>query len=133
MKVNGSETRTLGSNIFLDFCQPAYSRLSAYGVIFFDGLTDIFLISLPVPVIWKSRLPLKQRVMLAGLFSGGFMIVVFAILRCVYMLGVSSLNIDFLEITTKLIKNRPPPTAQPKWESSPSANPSSPSPSTTSP
>ncbi|KAJ0297656.1 hypothetical protein COL5a_004809 [Colletotrichum fioriniae] len=52
------------------------------------GITDFYLMAIPLPMVWKSHLPWRKKVTLMIMFSGGFLEMTFGILRCVSILTV---------------------------------------------
>ncbi|KAL8868865.1 MAG: hypothetical protein Q9174_004703 [Haloplaca sp. 1 TL-2023] len=69
-----------------DFCQPAISKLQVGVLISLNISTDFYLMSVPLPMIWGSRLSLKRKWVLSVMFSGGILVMVAGILRCVLIL-----------------------------------------------
>lgn len=60
-------------------------------------LTDLYLISIPVPMLWQSSLKPAKKFGLIILFSGGLFVVACAILRCALIVTVSHLaDISFV-------------------------------------
>lgn len=53
--------------------------------------TDLYLISIPLPMLWQSSLKPMKKLGLIGLFSGGIFIVVCALLRATFIVTVMSL------------------------------------------
>lgn len=53
-------------------------------------VTDFYLLSIPVPMLWQSSLKPAKKVGLIILFSGGLFVIICAILRCVLIVTVSS-------------------------------------------
>lgn len=51
--------------------------------------TDLYLISLPIPMLWSTSIKAWKKVGLCVLFSGGAIIIVFATVRCVLLSAVS--------------------------------------------
>lgn len=47
--------------------------------------TDLYLLSIPLPLLWGSRLQKWKKISLIFLFSGGTFIIVCATLRCVFI------------------------------------------------
>lgn len=90
-----------------DNCQPGFSRLQVSFIMAINTLTDLYLMAIPLPVstcrttiqqtqqltysqmIYRSRLPTRKKVSLLILFSGGFLVIAFGVLRCVSLLTVS--------------------------------------------
>ncbi|KAK0714381.1 hypothetical protein B0T21DRAFT_396382 [Apiosordaria backusii] len=70
-------------------CQPAISTLQTIVVMVLHLVTVLFLMAIPLPMVWKANLPLRKKLMLFIMFSGGFLEMAFSILRCtsILMLG----------------------------------------------
>ncbi|PYH94076.1 hypothetical protein BO71DRAFT_380321 [Aspergillus ellipticus CBS 707.79] len=64
-------------------CQPAVSHIDVYVTVTLNVVTDIYLISIPFPILFKARLPLREKIELIVLFSGGIFVMAAGILRCV--------------------------------------------------
>jgi len=71
-----------------DVCQPAVSNQIVWVYLSFNVATDLYLLSIPVPMLWQSSLKPMKKVGLIVLFSGGLFVVMCAILRCVYIVTV---------------------------------------------
>lgn len=95
-----------------DRCQPANSNVQLGTLLSLNISTDLYLMSIPLPVrtkmsihqmfrdmanrdqmIWKSRLSTRKKVILLCMFGGGFVVMVFGILRCTTILTVSVISI----------------------------------------
>ncbi|KAB5566909.1 hypothetical protein GE09DRAFT_1219166 [Coniochaeta sp. 2T2.1] len=70
-------------------CLPAISTLQTVVVMVLHIMTVLFLMAIPLPMIWKANMPLRRKLMLVVMFSGGFLEMAFSILRCtsILMLG----------------------------------------------
>ncbi|KAB5576354.1 hypothetical protein GE09DRAFT_936479, partial [Coniochaeta sp. 2T2.1] len=66
-----------------NFCQPAISRVDIFVTVVLNVVTDIYLLTIPIPMLWSSRLPLFKKAGLIVLFSGGIFVTMAGILRCV--------------------------------------------------
>lgn len=55
-------------------------------------LTDLYLMAIPVPMVWKSHLHWRKKVTLTMMFSGGFLQIAFGALRCASILLVRSIH-----------------------------------------
>jgi hypothetical protein len=64
-------------------CQPAVSRPIVWVCYAGNVLTDLYLMSIPLPMLWSAKLPTWKKSGLVVLFSGGIVIIVFATIRCV--------------------------------------------------
>ncbi|CAK7225147.1 hypothetical protein SCUCBS95973_005762 [Sporothrix curviconia] len=69
-----------------NFCQPAISRIDIFVTVVLNVLTDIYLLSIPLPMLWKANLPATRKIGLMVLFSGGIFVTMAGILRCVLIL-----------------------------------------------
>ncbi|OTB07666.1 hypothetical protein M426DRAFT_268103 [Hypoxylon sp. CI-4A] len=67
-------------------CMPAISGVQTIYVMVTNTLTDFYLMAIPLPVVWKSHLPWRKKLVLLVMFSGGFLEMTFGILRCVSIL-----------------------------------------------
>ncbi|KAI1463532.1 uncharacterized protein F4812DRAFT_242767 [Daldinia caldariorum] len=63
-------------------CQPAISNQVIWVYLSMNVTTDLYLISIPVPMLWQSSLKPAKKFGLIVLFSGGLFVVACAILRC---------------------------------------------------
>jgi hypothetical protein len=70
-------------------CLPAISYLQTIYVMAMNTATDFFLMSIPLPMIWKARMPWRKKVVIMFMFSGALLEMVFGILRAVSILTVS--------------------------------------------
>ncbi|KAH1978961.1 hypothetical protein KXW88_007481 [Aspergillus fumigatus] len=64
-------------------CQPAIAPLDVYMTVTLNVATDIYLITIPTPMLFKARLPWREKLELFILFSGGIFVMTAGILRCV--------------------------------------------------
>ncbi|KND88026.1 hypothetical protein TOPH_07311 [Tolypocladium ophioglossoides CBS 100239] len=64
-------------------CQPAVSNQVIWVYYAFNVFTDLYLISIPIPMLWKATLRPWKKIGLILLFSGGLFVVVCATLRCI--------------------------------------------------
>ncbi|KAI2618403.1 hypothetical protein GGR54DRAFT_648146 [Hypoxylon sp. NC1633] len=73
-------------------CMPAVSTLQTVYVMVMNTLTDFYLMAIPLPVVWKSHLPWRKKLVLLVMFSGGFLEMAFGILRCVSILTLGDID-----------------------------------------
>lgn len=52
-------------------------------------LTDIYLLSIPLPLLWAVRIGMRRKITLMALFSGAIFVAVAAIVRAVIIIIVS--------------------------------------------
>ncbi|KAK8069903.1 integral membrane protein PTH11 [Apiospora phragmitis] len=57
-----------------NLCQPTLSSVYVLVVIVFNVLTDAYLLSIPLPLLWQVNIGLRKRLPLMALFSGGLFI-----------------------------------------------------------
>ncbi|KKK27114.1 hypothetical protein ARAM_006496 [Aspergillus rambellii] len=69
-----------------NYCQPAVSKIDIYVTVVLNVATDIYLISIPTPILFRARLPWREKLELLVLFSGGIFVMAAGILRCVLIL-----------------------------------------------
>ncbi|KAL1849545.1 hypothetical protein Plec18170_007453 [Paecilomyces lecythidis] len=67
-------------------CQPAVSKIDIYVTVVLNVVTDAYLMTIPAPMLWTARLPLRRKLSLVVLFSGGLFVMMAGILRCVLIL-----------------------------------------------
>ncbi|KAF1962856.1 hypothetical protein CC80DRAFT_461235 [Byssothecium circinans] len=67
-------------------CQPAVSKVQAYVLISTNIATDLYIMSIPLPMVWSARIPMLTKLALVGMFCGGLLTAVFGILRCIFVL-----------------------------------------------
>ncbi|EFX02433.1 hypothetical protein CMQ_2482 [Grosmannia clavigera kw1407] len=69
-----------------NYCQPAISRIDIFVTVVLNVITDVYLLSIPVPMLWAANLRPTKKLGLIVLFSGGAFVTVAGILRCVLIL-----------------------------------------------
>ncbi|KAJ5824769.1 hypothetical protein N7447_007109 [Penicillium robsamsonii] len=69
-----------------NYCQPAVSKIDIYVTVVLNVATDLYLISIPAPMLFKARLRWREKLELLILFSGGLFVMMAGILRCVLIL-----------------------------------------------
>jgi hypothetical protein len=52
-------------------------------------VTDIYLLSIPLPLLWQVKIGLKRKIPLMALFSGATFVITAAIIRAVMIMTVS--------------------------------------------
>ncbi|KAI1840680.1 hypothetical protein JX266_013142 [Neoarthrinium moseri] len=68
-------------------CQPASSRINVFVTLALNVATDIYLLTIPVPMLWSANIKLWKKLGLIVLFSGGIFVMMAGILRCVLILA----------------------------------------------
>ncbi|EPS29426.1 hypothetical protein PDE_04375 [Penicillium oxalicum 114-2] len=64
-------------------CQPANSMVYVVVVVLLNVITDIYLLSIPLPLLWQVKISMKQKIPLMGLFSGAAFVITASIIRAV--------------------------------------------------
>ncbi|KAL4980452.1 hypothetical protein BDW66DRAFT_166562 [Aspergillus desertorum] len=67
-------------------CQPARSIVYVLVVMIPNVLTDLYLMSIPLPLLWAVRIGTRRKITLMGLFSGAVFIGVAGIIRAVIII-----------------------------------------------
>ncbi|KAK0643835.1 hypothetical protein B0T16DRAFT_392298 [Cercophora newfieldiana] len=70
-----------------NFCQPAISKLDIFATLVLNVITDLYLLTIPIPMLWKASLRPAKKAGLMILFSGGIFVMVAGILRCILILA----------------------------------------------
>ncbi|KAF5000723.1 hypothetical protein FGRMN_1564 [Fusarium graminum] len=69
------------------FCHAAISPGLIWTCLSFNLVTDLYLIMIPMPMLWKAAMPWPQKVGLITLFSCGLFVTMAAILRVVHLVA----------------------------------------------
>lgn len=96
----------------LDVCYPAVSNQIIWVYWTFNVLTDMYIISVPLPMLWGTSLKPWRKIGLIFLFSGGLFVIVCATLRSALITLVGHLYAVYLEHDTDSDGIRIPPTAR---------------------
>ncbi|KAF4211817.1 hypothetical protein CNMCM5878_002018 [Aspergillus fumigatiaffinis] len=67
-------------------CQAAISRPIIWASFATNVSTDIYIILIPIPMLWKSRLKLMKKIAATVVFGAGLFVLVCAILKSVFVL-----------------------------------------------
>ncbi|KAH7036337.1 hypothetical protein B0J12DRAFT_581836, partial [Macrophomina phaseolina] len=70
-----------------NFCQPAISKLNLYTTVVLNITTDIYLMSIPVPMLWKANLVTWRKFSLLIVFCGGVFVMLCGVMRCYIVLN----------------------------------------------
>ncbi|KAF2139766.1 uncharacterized protein K452DRAFT_232126 [Aplosporella prunicola CBS 121167] len=65
-----------------NYCQPAISKIDLYVTVVLNVVTDMYLMSIPLPMLWKANLPLRRKISLLVIFSGALFVMMAGVLRC---------------------------------------------------
>ncbi|KAK0714757.1 hypothetical protein B0H67DRAFT_221609 [Lasiosphaeris hirsuta] len=75
-----------------DSCEPAISTIQTVFVMVMNTITDFYLMAIPLPMVWKSSLPPRKKLVLLIMFSGGLLEMAFGILRCTSILTLGDID-----------------------------------------
>ncbi|VBB84447.1 Putative protein of unknown function [Podospora comata] len=64
-------------------CQPAISNIDIFVTLGLNVSTDIYLMSIPIPMLWRATMRPMKKIGLIVLFSGGAFVTVAGVLRCI--------------------------------------------------
>ncbi|KAH8686394.1 hypothetical protein BGZ61DRAFT_533936 [Ilyonectria robusta] len=67
-------------------CQPAVSKVNLFTMVTLNGGTDLYLLIIPMPMLWAARMPLRRKLALTAVFSGGIFVTMAGVWRCVLIL-----------------------------------------------
>ncbi|KAK8067314.1 hypothetical protein PG997_014061, partial [Apiospora hydei] len=67
-------------------CQAAVSKVFILTCFVLDVLTDAYLLSIPLPMLWRTDLPKPKKIALSVVFSGAAFVMVAALLRCYFIM-----------------------------------------------
>ncbi|KAF1964295.1 hypothetical protein BU23DRAFT_493064 [Bimuria novae-zelandiae CBS 107.79] len=63
-------------------CQPAISKIDLYVTVVLNVVTDMYLMSIPMPMLWRAQLSTRTKISLILIFGGGVFVMMAGILRC---------------------------------------------------
>ncbi|KAJ4256137.1 hypothetical protein NW762_009213 [Fusarium torreyae] len=69
-----------------NLCQPALSKLYIFIIVSLNIVTDLYLLAIPIPMLWGARIPKVKKYGLLVLFSGAIFVMVAGLLRCFLIL-----------------------------------------------
>lgn len=73
---------------FLDICQAAISKPIVWVSFAANVSTDLYLITIPIPVLWSTKLRLGKKIASTVVLSAGVFVLVCATLKSVFVLVV---------------------------------------------
>ncbi|KJZ79025.1 hypothetical protein HIM_01798 [Hirsutella minnesotensis 3608] len=71
------------------------SQLQAWLVVWTNVLTDLYIISIPLPMIWRARISIGRKAGLCVMFCCGLIAAGFGVARCVFILRNDSGDTQF--------------------------------------
>lgn len=74
----------------IDVCQPAVASEIVWVFYAFNVTTDLYLLSIPLPMLFISTMKRWRKIGLMFLFGGGVLVIVCATVRCVIIVTVGS-------------------------------------------
>jgi hypothetical protein len=70
---------------------PAITYIQTIYVMAMNTITDFYLMAIPLPMVWRARMPWRKKIIIMVMFSGAFLEMAFGILRAVSILTVGIL------------------------------------------
>ncbi|KAJ3540157.1 hypothetical protein NM208_g5179 [Fusarium decemcellulare] len=67
-------------------CMPAITYIQTLYVMAMNTVTDFYLMAIPLPMVWRARMPWRKKLVIMIMFSGAFLEMTFGILRAVSIL-----------------------------------------------
>lgn len=89
-------THILADQVVLGSCQAAVSRPIIWTSFTTNLITDIYLIMIPLPMLWGSSLKTYKKVASTIVLGAGIFVLVCAILKTILVLTVSPKSAQFL-------------------------------------
>ncbi|KAI9852006.1 MAG: hypothetical protein M1838_002129 [Thelocarpon superellum] len=74
-----------------NFCQPAISRVDIFVNLTLNVSTDLYLMSIPLEMLARTKISVPRKTGLLFLFSMGLFVTVASILRCYYVVNVGAI------------------------------------------
>lgn len=69
-----------------NFCQPAISKVDIFVTVVLNVVTDLYLLTIPIPMLWQSSIKPVKKAALIVMFSGGVFVTAAGVLRCVLII-----------------------------------------------
>ncbi|KAI0123185.1 hypothetical protein BJ170DRAFT_659960 [Xylariales sp. AK1849] len=69
-----------------NFCQAAISYIFIITSVVLDILTDAYLLSIPLPMLWMANIPKIRKAGLLTIFSGATFVMAAALIRCIIIM-----------------------------------------------
>jgi len=69
-----------------NLCEPTTSKLNVLMVYVPNVVTDLYLLSIPMPLLWRVNISLRRKVTLMCLFSGAIFVITAATIRAVVII-----------------------------------------------
>ncbi|KAI6090743.1 hypothetical protein F4821DRAFT_274304 [Hypoxylon rubiginosum] len=76
-----------------NLCQPGISRAYIWVYFVLHVITDLYLLYIPLPLLWKENISMRRKINLLSLFSGGIFTMAATVVRTTALLGTDHVNI----------------------------------------
>jgi hypothetical protein len=80
------------------FCYPAVSRPIVWASFAANISSDIYLILIPLPLLWGSRLRLIEKIASSLVLGAGIFVLACAAVKTVFIITVSRCHLNYLQI-----------------------------------
>jgi hypothetical protein len=75
--------------VFVDICQGAVARPIVWVTFISSVLTDIYLIMIPIPMLWGTKLRMAKKVAATIVLGAGLFVLVCSLLKTIFVIVVS--------------------------------------------
>lgn len=89
-------------------CQAAVSKPLIWVTFVFNVSTDVYLLLIPIPMLWKSRLRTYKKIAAMLVLGSGMLVIVCAILKSIYLITVSHRRTVAIQWPSRLIDLQDP-------------------------
>lgn len=90
----------------LDACQPAVSKPVVWVSFAANIITDIYLILIPLPMLWRSTLRMIKKIAASIVLGAGIFVLVCACLKSIFVLVVSIRCTPYICIYIQILRQR---------------------------
>jgi len=89
-------------------CQAAISKRLIWVTFVFNVSTDVYLLLIPIPMLWKSRLRTYKKIAAMLILGAGMLVIVCAILKSIYLITVRHSGTIAMKWASRLIDLQDP-------------------------
>ncbi|KAM4054801.1 putative short-chain dehydrogenase reductase sdr protein [Hirsutella rhossiliensis] len=76
-------------------CYPAIAELQAWVVVCTNLTTDLYIMTIPLPMVWRARISARKKAGLGAMFCCGLITIGFGAARCAFILRNDSGDTEF--------------------------------------
>ena len=97
---------------FVDRCQGAVARPIVWVTFISSVLTDIYLIMIPIPMLWGTKLKLAKKIAATIVLGAGVFVLICSLLKTIFVIVVSQCTHPPHQSIVSNVTYRMPPMAQ---------------------